>query len=274
MITKLKEIFRYRQLILTMVSRDLKSRYKGTALGFFWSFLNPFLLLIVYAVVFGYIFTGSMGTAHGIELIGIDYTIFLYAGLLPWVWFNTSILESANVLFTHGNLIKKIRFPVEALPIMVVIVNMVNFILGVPILVLMILFLGKDVSLNFWAFFFPVAVFVEFVFTMGLCFLVSALTVHFRDLKDILTNFLTLWFFGTPIIYSMQSDVIKNSELATRILNFNPMTHIIEAYQYAFVFGRLPHWEKLSVTFLVGLLFFYLGFKLFDKLRDTFVEEV
>jgi ABC-type polysaccharide/polyol phosphate export permease len=271
---KLKEIFRHRQLILTLVTRELKARYRGTVFGFLWSFLNPLLLMLVYSIVFGVILPGSSGRVEGIFLKGIDYAIFLFAGLLPWLWFNSSILECANVLFVHGNLIKKIQFPLEVLPIMVVITNLVHFVLGVPILIVMLIFLGKTISLSFWVFFFPVAVIVQVVFTMGLSFLVSALTVHFRDLKDILANLLTLWFFATPIIYPFMAEPIQKNKVLVTFLSLNPMTHIIEAYHYTFIFGKLPHWKKLPVTFLVGLICFYLGYLIFDKLRDTFVEEV
>jgi lipopolysaccharide transport system permease protein len=274
MIEKLKELFKYRQLILTLVSRELKARYRGTVFGFLWSFLNPLLLLLVYSVVFGVILPGSSGRVEDVNLKGIDYAIFLFSGLLPWLWFNASILESANVLFVHGNLIKKIQFPIEVLPIMVVLTNLVHFVLGVPILVLLIVLLGKTITLTWWVLFFPVAVLVQSVFLMGLCFLVSALTVHFRDLKDILTNLLTLWFFGTPIIYAFMAESIQKHKPLVMALTLNPMTHIIEAYHYTFVFGQLPHWKKLPVTFAVGLICFYLGYLIFDKLRDTFVEEV
>lgn len=274
MIDKLKELFKYRQLILTLVTRELKARYRGTVFGFLWSFLNPLLLLVVYFIVFGVILPGSSGRVKDIDLEGINYAIFLFTGLLPWLWFNSSILESANVLFVHGNLIKKIQFPVEVLPIMVVVTNMVHFILGIPILILIIIFFGKGVVLTSWVFFFPVAVLVQFVFTMGLSLFVSALTVHFRDLKDILSNFLTLWFFATPIIYSLLNPNIPKHKALVLAWNLNPMTHIIEAYHYTFVYGSLPHWKKLPVTFIVGLICFYLGYSIFDKLRDTFVEEV
>ncbi|UCH93325.1 MAG: ABC transporter permease [Candidatus Aminicenantes bacterium] len=274
MIEKLKELFKYRQLIVTLVSRELKARYRGTVFGFLWSFLNPLLLLLVFSIVFGIILPGSSGRVENVDIVGIDYAIFLFSGLLPWLWFNSSILESANVLFVHGNLIKKIQFPIEVLPIMVVFTNLVHFVLGVPILVLMIILLGKTIGLTWWLFFFPVAVMVQFVFVMGLSFLVSALTVHFRDLKDILANFLTLWFFSTPIIYPFAAEAIQKHKALVFALSLNPMTHIVEAYHYTFVFGQLPHWKKLPVTFLVGLIFFYLGYLIFDKLRDTFVEEV
>jgi len=274
MIEKLKELFKYRQLIVTLISRELKARYRGTVFGFLWSFLNPLLLLLVYSIVFGIILPGSSGRVEGIDIKGIDYAIFLFSGLLPWLWFNSSILESANVLFVHGNLIKKIQFPIEVLPIMVVCTNLIHFVFGVPILVLMIIILGKTISLTWWLCFFPVAVLVQFVFVMGLSFLVSALTVHFRDLKDILSNLLTLWFFATPIIYPFAAEAIQKHKALVTALSLNPMTHIIEAYHYTFVFGDLPHWKKLPVTFIVGLICFYLGYLIFDKLRDTFVEEV
>jgi lipopolysaccharide transport system permease protein len=274
MIDKIKNLFKYRQLIITLVSRELKARYRGTTLGFLWSFLNPLLLLCVYSIVFGIILKGSSGRVENAELVGIDYAIFLFAGLLPWLWFSSSILESANVLFVHGNLIKKIQFPIEVLPIMVVLTNLSHFLLGLPILIIMILAFGKTVSLSWWFFFFPLAVIVQLIFTLGLSFLVSALTVHFRDLKDILSNLLTLWFFATPIIYPLMANSIQQHKALVWVLTLNPMTHIIEAYHYSFVFGKLPHWKKLPVTFIVGLICFYVGYLIFDKLRDTFVEEV
>lgn len=274
MLKKLKELFKYRQLIFTLVTRELKARYRGTAFGFFWSFLNPLLLLMVYFVVFGIILRGSSGRVKDINLVGVNYAIFLFTGLLPWLWYSSSILESANVLSVHGNLIKKIQFPLEVLPIMVVLTNMIHFILGIPILILIIIFFGQGLGLSSWILFFPIVVFVQLVFTLGLSLLVSALTVHFRDLKDILSNLLTLWFFATPIIYSLQNPEMTRHKILVWLWNLNPMTHIMEAYHYTFVFSSLPDWPKLAATFILGLMFFYIGYMIFDKLRDTFVEEV
>jgi lipopolysaccharide transport system permease protein len=265
MIEKLKEILRHRQLILILVSRELKARYRGTVLGFFWSLFNPLLLMLVYTVVFGFIVGG--GRVAGFASTKL-YALFLFNGILPWTWFSSSLLESSNVLMVQGALIKKIKFPIEVLPIMVVTTNMVHFLLGLPILVLFFIIFGK--GLTWWVLFLPVSLLSQYIFTMGLCFLISALTVHFRDIKDILANLITLWFFATPIIYTYQS-VPKALQY---VLNLNPMTHIVESYHYAFYFGSLPHWKRFSVTILVGLLFFYLGYLLFDKLRDTYVEEV
>jgi ABC-type polysaccharide/polyol phosphate export permease len=274
MFGQIKKLFRYRQLVQTLVVRELKARYRGTVFGFLWSFLNPLLLLTVYWVVFGVILPNDSGRVENAVLNGIDYAIFLFTGLLPWLWFSSSMLESANVLLVHGNLIKKIQFPIEVLPIMTVLTNLIHFLLGLPILILFIIFMGKTIQLTWWVFFLPIAVLVEFVFVMGLCFFISAITVHFRDLKDILNNLLTLWFFGTPIIYALGTEVIQKNKLLVKLLALNPMTHIIEAFHYTFVFGSLPHWKKIPVTLVVGLILFYFGYKIFDKLRDTFVEEV
>jgi len=274
MISKIRELAKYRQLIATLISRELKARYRGTVFGFFWSLLNPLLLLAVYSIVFGVILPTSSGRVENTMITGLNYSIFLFTGLLPWIWFNSSVLESANVLFVNGNLIKKIKFPLEVLPITTVLTNLVHFVLGLPILVVFILLFGKDLPLTWWVLFLPVAVLVQLVFALGLSFLVAALTVHFRDLKDILTNLLTLWFFATPIIYPFMIPAIQKHKALVVVLSLNPMTHIIEAYHYTFVFGTLPHWKKLPVTFLVGLLLFWLGYTVFDKLRDTFVEEV
>lgn len=266
MITRLKELLRHRQLIATLVSRELKSRYRGTVLGFLWSLFNPLLLMIVYTVVFGFIVGGGRGAAFaGNKWL---YSLFLFNGLLPWTWFSASMLESANVLMVHGPLIKKIKFPIEVLPTMVVVTNMVHFVLALPVLLFFHLLFGQPITP--WVLFLPVSMAVQLVFTLGLCFLVSALTVHFRDIRDILANLLTLWFFATPIIYTYD-EVPKALQL---VLDLNPMTHLVESYHYAFFFGSLPHWKRMSVTVLAGLFFFWLGYLVFDKLRDTFVEEV
>lgn len=266
MIEKLKEIVRHRELIFTLVSRELKARYRGTVLGFFWSLVNPLLLMIVYTVVFGFIIGGAR--APGFEGNKWMYALFLFNGILPWTWFSSSLLESANVLNVQGALIKKIKFPVEVLPIMVVTTNMVHFILGLPVLIAFFLIFGK--ALTPWVLFLPVSLLVQYIFTLGLCFLVSALTVHFKDIKDILTNLITLWFFATPIIYPYESV----PRALQYVLNLNPMTHIIESYHYAFFVGSMPHYKRFGITILVGLMFLFLGYLLFDRLRDTFVEEV
>ncbi len=274
MISTVKELYKHRQLVHTMVVRELKARYRGTVLGFLWSFLNPMLLLAVYSFVFGVLLPGSSGRVENIDIIGIDYSIFLFTGLLPWIWFSTSVLECSNVLSVYGNLIKKIKFPLEVLPIMTVITNMIHYLLGIPILIVFLAAFGKGVSLTYWALLLPVAVLLQFLFTIGLGFFVAAVTVHFKDVKDILNNLLTLWFFVTPIIYPFMSSHVQDHKYVAMALSLNPMTHIVEMYHYIFFFGKLPHYKRLGVTVLVALGMAWIGYTVFNKLRDTFSEEV
>src|SRR4030081_2600200 len=193
MLDNLRRLLRYRSLISSLVARELKARSRGSALGFVWSFINPLLLLLIYSFVFT---TVMPNTTEGVQ----PYQLFMFCGILPWTWFSSSLAESANSLISGGNLIKKVLFPAEVLPLVSVLTNMVHFFLGLPILVaFLVIYHQYPVPANLlW---FPVAVFIQLLFTSALALILAALAVHFRDIKDILSNLLTLWFFATPIIY-------------------------------------------------------------------------
>jgi ABC-type polysaccharide/polyol phosphate export permease len=263
MLKPLLELPRYRGLIQSLVARELKARYRGSALGFFWSFFNPLLLLMVYTFVFSYV----MIAPKGID----NYALFLFCGLLPWTWFSTSLIESSNVLIAGGNLIKKVMFPAEILPIVTVLANLVHFLLGLPILVAFLIYFDAPLQLSeiVW---FPVVVAVQLVLTIGLALILAALTVHFRDIKDILANVMTLWFFVTPIIYSWQDP--PDSRIR-RLLDLNPFTHLAISYQEILYFdGDFGHWKWLIAVGVGSVGLFLFGYFLFDRLRDSFAEEV
>ena len=264
MLKNLTNLLKYRQLIQAMVARELKARYRGSVLGFFWSFINPLLLLLIYSFVFSIVLPNR---APGLE----PYSLFMFCGILPWTWFSSSLLESSNVLISGGNLIKKVLFPAEVLPIVSVLSNMVHFFLGLPILALFLIYHqhSPDFLDLLW---FPVVVLVQLVFTLGLALIVSSLTVHFRDFKDILSNLVTFWFFATPIIYPMQMAVDRGGKI---FLDINPMTHIIVSYQEILFFpGAFGHWKWLVAMGVASVGLFFLGYFMFDRLRDTFAEEV
>jgi lipopolysaccharide transport system permease protein len=265
----LRELAKHRLLIRTLVSRELKARYRGTVLGFLWSFLNPLLLMIVYTVVFGLILhprDDAIGTTTAF------YALYMFCGVLPWTWFSSSSLESANVLMINGNLIKKILFPAEVLPVVTVTANFFHFLFGLPILLLFVPIMGK--SFTPYALLLPVVILVQYVFSLGFSLLLSALTVHFRDIKDVLTNLMTFWFFSTPIIYSLNMKALQDVPAVKTLLNLNPMTHVIEGYHSCLFYGELIHWKKLGVTLLISLVLFGIGYAVFDRLRDSFPEEV
>jgi ABC-type polysaccharide/polyol phosphate export permease len=269
LLKNLKVLYKYRVLIQNLVNRELKARYRGTVLGFLWSFFNPLLLMVVYTIVFGFIIRPRDPAFEGSPWL---YALFLFCGVLPWVWFSSSSLESANVLMVQGNLIKKVLFPVEILPIVVVTSNLVHFLFGLPILLLFVPVMGK--SFTIYLLFLPLVILVQYVFSLGFAFLVSSLTVHFRDIKDILANLLTFWFFASPIIYPMTFEAIEKHLWLRILLNLNPMTHVMQGYQNCVFFGEMIRWKKLGVTLIVSFVLLLIGYTIFDRLRDSFPEEV
>jgi len=264
MLANLRQLVRYRGLVQSLVARELKARYRGSVLGFFWSFINPLLLLLIYSFVFSVVLPGTR--PQELE----PYALFMFCGILPWTWFSSSLLESANVLIASGNLIKKVLFPAEVLPVVTVLANMVHFFLGLPILAAFLVYYGAPLTPGELAWF-PAVVLVQLVFTLGLAFVLSALTVHFRDLKDILSNVLTFWFFATPIIYPMT----MAPGVGRQLLNLNPMTHVMVSYQeILFYRGPFGHWKWLLALGAAAVAMFLAGYFLFDRLRDSFAEEV
>jgi lipopolysaccharide transport system permease protein len=229
LLANLANLFRYRGLIQSLVARELKARYRGSALGFVWSFVNPLLLLLIYSFVFT---TVMPNTTEGVQ----PYQLFMFCGILPWTWFSSSLSEAANSLIAGGNLIKKVLFPAEVLPLVSVLTNMVHFFLA-------------------------------------LALFLAALAVHFRDIKDILSNLLTLWFFATPIIYPWFQPSVQKFHL---FFDINPFTHLAVSYQEILFFNRGPvgHWKWLLSLGGGSVLLFLAAYWLFDRLRDSFAEAV
>ena len=265
LIKNLQELYRYRVLVQNLVSRELKARYRGTVLGFLWSFFNPLLLMIIYTIVFGFILPNRSSEFGNSPWL---YALFLFSGVLPWVWFSSSSIESANVLMIHGNLIKKILFPAEVLPVVTVTSNLVHFSFGLPILLLFVLIFGKPFTL--YVLLLPVVVLVQYIFALSFSFLLSALTVHFRDIQNILSHVLQLWFFATPVLYFYGG---IHGAFRT-VLRLNPMAHVMVSYQQMLFHGGFDHYEGLALAGIAALVTYAIGAFLFDRLRDTLAEGV
>lgn len=261
MIAQVRTFIRYRALIETLVARELKARYRGSALGFVWSFVNPLLQLLTYGLVFGYVLPGRR--SEGME----PYLLFFACGILPWAFMQAGVLEGATVLVGTGSVLKKVLFPPEILPAVSVVTNLCQFLLSLPILLVFVVWYGR---LSPWALLFPLPLLVQFVFVLGLALGLAALTVHFRDLANILGHLLHLFFFATPILYLY-------SETPGRLrtfLRFNPMTHIVVSYQQMLFDGNFDHWRGLFAAAVTAVVVFGLGAFIFDRLRDALVEEL
>jgi ABC-type polysaccharide/polyol phosphate export permease len=263
MLRNLSQLIRYRGLIQSLVARELKARYRGSVLGFLWTFVNPLLLLLVYSFVFTTVMPNDV---KGVQ----PYALFMFCGILPWNWFSSSLSESAGSLIAGGNLIKKVLFPAEILPLVNVLANLVNYLLGLLILLPCLVFYQR-LHLSFHLLWFPVAVLVQVLFTAALALFLSALAVHFRDIRDLLANVLMLWFFATPIIYPWFQPNVRRFKV---LFDINPFTHLAVTYQEILFFGPVGHWKWLLLLGALSVPLFLGCYWVFDRLRDSFAEVV
>lgn len=252
-------IYRYREMLINMVRRELRGKYKGSILGFLWTFINPLLQLVVYTIVFSNIM--RMGVSN--------YEIFLFVALIPWMFFSTSVLSGAGSIIYNQSLVTKIYFPREILPLSVVTSNFINMIYCSVIVLAVVLFYHMNLNLEVW-FMLPVIAFIEYILVIGIVLIVSALTVCFRDLEHILGIIIMAWQFLTPVMYP-ESFVPSQYQA---ILYLNPMTPIIISFRDVLYYGKMPVVENLVYAFLWSLIIFICGFLLFGKLQKDFAEEL
>ena len=252
-------IYRYREMLINMVRRELRGKYKGSILGFLWTFINPLLQLVVYTIVFSNIM--RMGVSN--------YEIFLFVALIPWMFFSTSVLSGAGSIIYNQSLVTKIYFPREILPLSVVTSNFINMIYCSVIVLAVVLFYHMNLNLEVW-FMLPVIAFIEYILVIGIVLIVSALTVYFRDLEHILGIIIMAWQFLTPVMYP-ESFVPSQYQA---ILYLNPMTPIIISFRDVLYYGKRPVVENLVYAFLWSLIIFICGFLLFGKLQKDFAEEL
>lgn len=255
----LRELWNYREMVISLVKRDLKSRYKGSVLGFLWMFLNPLLQLCVYTVVF------SVIMRSGIE----KFYLFLFVALVPWIFFSMCLSGGTTIIFAQQDMVKKIYFPRQVLPIAFTTSQFVNMVLSFIIIFIVVAFSG--IGLNARALvFLPLVMLIEYILALGITFLTSALTVYFRDLEHILGIVSMAWMYMTPILYDVTS---VPKELIT-IFNLNPMTPIIVAYREILYYGKAPQMGTLINAFVLGVAVLVGGEITFAILQKHFVEEL
>jgi ABC-type polysaccharide/polyol phosphate export permease len=266
MLSQVDELIQYRNLIGSLVIRDLKVRYKSSVLGFVWSLLNPLLMMMVFTFVFTYVFPGNQRRA---------YPVFFLVGLLPWQFFANSINLTTRSIVDNAPLIRKVYFPRRALPIAGVVSHLVNFLLA--LLVLFALFPVFRIGITHWILLLPLIVLIQMLFTLGLAFLLSTLNVFYRDAQHIMETLMLIWFFLTPIFYSledMQPRLIGRTNLHDLIYTLNPMASLIRAYRAVLYQGTGPRLLSVGLTALISLLVFAVGSVVFGRYSRVFAEEV
>ncbi|MDE5582114.1 MAG: ABC transporter permease [Ruminococcus sp.] len=255
----LKEIFDYRQMIFSLVRKDLRGRYKGSFLGFMWTFINPLLQLIVYTVVFSLILKTDTER----------YYLYLFVALIPWIFFSSSLTGGASSVVAQKDLIKKIYFPRQVIPISYVTSCFVNMLLSFIVVFAVVIFSGNGIN-PLALLCLPVIMFAEYILALGTALIASSVTVYFRDLEHILGIISMALMYMTPIMY----DKAIVPENLLPIFNLNPMTHIIECYRAVLYYRTVPELSGLLSSFVLGSVFLVAGHFLFIRLQRHFAEEL
>jgi lipopolysaccharide transport system permease protein len=259
MFDNFKDIFRYRALIGALVVRHLSVRYRGSVLGFLWSLLNPLCLMLVYSLVFD----RYMGLRSGDH-----YAIFLFCGLLPWLWITSGLLEGCSSIVSSGHLITKSMFPAQILPTVAVITSMINFLLSLPLLFFFMLAAGLEMHLTLLML--PLLIAVQFLLLLGLSLMLGALNVRYRDVQHVVGNLLTFLFFLCPIIY--RPDIVPPRWQF--MLDLNPFALITICYHDLILDGRAPSLWAAGYVSLSVLFFLLLGTMVFNHYRESFAEQL
>jgi len=255
----LKEIFSYREMVYSLVRQDLRGRYKGSVLGFLWTFLNPLLQLIVYTFVFSAIMQ------QNIE----DFYLFLFVAFVPWLFFSTSVSGGARAVINRQDLVKKIYFPRQILPLAFVTSNFINMLLSLVVVFLALVVSGRGIAWEKLFFLIPTML-VEYVFALGITMLTSALNVFFRDLEYILGIVTMAWMYLTPIMYP---ETIVPERYVT-LFNLNPITPIIRSYRSILYYKETPKLAELGGSFLIALIILGIGNAVFARVQKRFAEEL
>ena len=258
MINMFKNIYQYRELLKSNIKKEIRGKYKHSFLGVLWSFLNPLLQLAVYAIIFPLILKNTQD----------HYVIFLCVALIPWNFFTTVVNQSTGTVINNADIVKKVYFPREILPISVVTSQLVNFLISTIIILIFVLCSGMGFS--WYLLLYPVILLIQYIFSVGIAFIVSSLTVFLRDLEHLINIALMMLFYGSPIAYSAEALTGKLS----LIITLNPMAHILIAYRDIFYYQRIPNMLNLAILAVVSILIFVIGYLIFNKLQKNFAEEL
>jgi ABC-type polysaccharide/polyol phosphate export permease len=268
MVNRLAELYHYRELIRNLVIRDLKVRYKNSALGVLWSLLNPLLMTIVFTVVFSLMLRSDIP----------NYPVFFMCAYLPWSFLSESVMGGTSSIVGNAHLIKKVYFPREALPLSEILSSLINFLLALIVLFGMIFVF--QVRLTGSILVLPVVIIAQVLFTLGLVFFLSTANVFYRDTQHIMQVVMQAWFFLTPIFYPI--DIIPESatilgisvNLQLWVRRLNPMASLVASYRDILFKGRVPGLDFLLRTVVTCIVVFVIGYLIFSRYSRVFGEEV
>ena len=250
-----RDTFRYRELIWALALKELKLRYKRSILGFLWALLNPLLFMLVLSVVFSTLMQAQQ----------VHYPVFLLSVLLPWTFFSQSLSYAAESIVGNGDLIKKVRVAKLVFPVAAVVSNMINLLLSLIPLVLLVLAMRHPF---YWTWLYlPVPIIALAVMTLGATFFFAAINVYYRDVSHILQIILQVWFYLTPIIYSIES-IPHRYRIFFKL---NPVVYVLNGFRLSVYYGMLPTAASILASFGCAFVALYLGFWVFRRHQHEFV---
>ena len=253
-----KNIYNYRELLKTNVKKDIRGRYKASVLGILWSFMNPLLQVLVYAIVMPILLRNSIN----------NYVLYLTTGILPWTYFLTTIAGCTTCVKSNAGIIKKVYFPREILPISVTLSAFVNFMISCVIIIGFCFIYGVGISWHIILV--PIIAVVQGLYGLGLGFIFSAIDPYIQDMEFIVNFFLNMMMYASPIIY--EASTFAGQGFLYMVIRMNPMTQMIDAYRLLFMDHSMPHWRNVLIVLLFSLLLDAIGYFIFKKAEKGFAE--
>lgn len=253
-----KNLYNYRELLKSNIKKEIRGKYKGSFLGVLWSFINPLLMTLIYAIVFPLVLKNAED----------HYVTFLVIAILPWNWFVNSITLGTTTIVNNGGIIKKVYFPREILPISIATSGLINYLISFPIIVIFLIVSG--IGFSKMIFLLPLVILAQYLLTLGITFICSAINVYIKDAEYIINFLMSMLFYATPIIYSTN----MFPESVRWLLKLNPMTTIIDSYRNILFYQHLDGIKSILIVLLLSLALVFIGYKIFKKLEKGFAEEV
>jgi ABC-type polysaccharide/polyol phosphate export permease len=258
-----RDVWSRRRLIRYLVRADMKKKGADTLLGNLWWVIDPLLQMVVYAILVTIIFQQDIEA----------YPLFIFAAILPWKWFTSSMGDATVAVSGHDRLIKQVQFPKVVLPVSAVLAGIVQFGFGlIPLVGLLVLFYPSHLSA--WLFLIPAVAVVQLVFTLGLGFAVAAVNVFFRDIGNVIRHLLRLWFYLSPGLYgaAVVDGLTADYPTIGALLKLNPFYTMLNAYRDLIYYGRSPDWLALGVVLAVSAVGLLAATALFKRLEPSYAK--
>jgi lipopolysaccharide transport system permease protein len=251
-------------LILSLTKRELAARYRGSTLGFLWTLVTPLVMIAIFTIIFAGIFKAKFGASSS----QWDYALYLFCGLLPWNAFQESVQLSSSTIVAHANLVKRVVFPLETLPVSLSLAAVVNQLLGTLVLIAATAVLRRQVHATMV--FLPLILIPQLIATFGAVWLVAALGVFVRDIVQGIGLVLMAWMYLTPIIYP--ESIVPDSYRI--LINVNPFTPLVRNYRRILLDGVGPDWLGLAYFFAFSVVLFVFGYWWFARSRRNFADVI